>query len=1008
MKLFINYVPLKREEVNQFVFNDSCNNRWPTADSFHEQAKKWEANYLDPQQQIIKDYIKHLASVKHSEESFIIRIVNEINTKIKALTSKNRQGGYWLGADKLPEEIEVEIKDLKKALDFPEYQGFKEQLVNWYKDPEKTLDQIRKHFADYPIHQWFEIYSYLRNWINDQNDKGEPFKEVEKILDEWVDNTEKIDEEFSQSEEIKSLQIQLLERNETFIKFQWILPNTILKIDEKEYKSKIFPNLKHYFFYFDGEWYEILDWEQKGWNGAELTAEKSIFYNGYWWLLKSGANGYIHHSPVGLEKQNQEDDQYLGEFCNCFETDAINSRNNFVNDYELRFGLYKMANSMFDPNRSQDHYYVDDGGIKMVIGMLPKPVKDIDKEAHDMNWIAEGGRRVMDFLWGTKQDLYLLLNEKLEDQKFTSKLVEKSEWKRVGGFNKITKISELTDETLTKFLENKDLLKSEMRHPLTQHIRATIMWRGEPVWNGSYGLLHREFRIIESVSPSGSVLTIEGSGIILAQISESITSFVGVDSGGFKDTVISIGTSIAVAYATGGVAIPPKKAPASEKKAFTVDRAWKKGGIGAAGSATSSLLSSNVNYSETQKSMTVHEFKHKYTVSGVRPLSLQIEYNQDSFNRYQKNHALHGINRADAFNVACLGESLLNNAGFLKVTIESWNLPDSVYDEWFKRKIEEGIFLEKIANETYLKQLPKSVIATSQGGIVRATWNEITSIDTVSIGSGWDNISHQGRGFWVYKRKEGRENHITVEGGSYQGTNLLSWLITTINNRYSGFIVEEKDDMWIIGHPNPAFSDFKVDIPDKYKYKEISQGESQTKIKACQINYRLKFFTGGNDSREDFDEGTEINATHMIIHKLVNGNQSKLVIEIKGQHVLVNKVSNPENIPLAQVNRNDEGQAFLQPTTKPNFNINNPTNNSNPITMVPNSVISSGLGEIQVPLEVNQETQTMEQLQQQQGVQFNVNIDTQTQIQAQVNTQSQQENNVESVSQEDQNQNENN
>jgi hypothetical protein len=36
--------------------------------------------------------------------------------------------------------------------------------------------------------------------------------------------------------------------------------------------------------------------------------------------------------------------------------------------------------------------------------------------------------------------------------------------------------------------------------------------------------------ITESVSPSGSVITIEGSGIILAQITESISSKLGGDS----------------------------------------------------------------------------------------------------------------------------------------------------------------------------------------------------------------------------------------------------------------------------------------------------------------------------------------------------------------------------------------------------------------------------------------------------------------------------------------------
>jgi hypothetical protein len=71
-------------------------------------------------------------------------------------------------------------------------------------------------------------------------------------------------------------------------------------------------------------------------------------------------------------------------------------------------------------------------------------------------------------------------------------------------------------------------------------------------------------------------------------------------------------------------------------------------------------------------------------------LSLRLEWNQESFNQYRNKKELLGINRADFFNVESMG-GLLNNEGFLQATIISWN--DIPHANWFKEKIEKGIFL---------------------------------------------------------------------------------------------------------------------------------------------------------------------------------------------------------------------------------------------------------------------------------------------------------------------------
>ena len=71
----------------------------------------------------------------------------------------------------------------------------------------------------------------------------------------------------------------------------------------------------------------------------------------------------------------------------------------------------------------------------------------------------------------------------------------------------------------------------------------------------------------------------------------------GENSGGFKDTIISIGTCIAVSYFTGGMTAPtPTKKATASYKDFAVSKAWKKGVINAIGSATS-----GVNYMEVNK-----------------------------------------------------------------------------------------------------------------------------------------------------------------------------------------------------------------------------------------------------------------------------------------------------------------------------------------------------------------------------------------------------------------------
>jgi hypothetical protein len=128
--------------------------------------------------------------------------------------------------------------------------------------------------------------------------------------------------------------------------------------------------------------------------------------------------------------------------------------------------------------------------------------------------------------------------------------------------------------------------------------------------------------ITESISPSGTCLTIEGSGIILCQITELITAKVGGDNqtSSFLSTLITIGTTVAAAYMPGagkGASVAVRALVAG-KKASVV-------GLGKTTGETINRLQQSVDYFENKEQVSIHEFKHKYLFSKTRPLSLRLE-----------------------------------------------------------------------------------------------------------------------------------------------------------------------------------------------------------------------------------------------------------------------------------------------------------------------------------------------------------------------------------------------
>jgi len=92
----------------------------------------------------------------------------------------------------------------------------------------------------------------------------------------------------------------------------------------------------------------------------------------------------------------------------------------------------------------------------------------------------------------------------------------------------------------------------------------------------------------------------------------------------------------------------------------------------------------------TKCEYTMYQFQHRYRLSGVYPLSLRIEYNQNLLNQYRNRRTLKGKMTYDYFNSMTFGE-FLDSPGFLKASVISLNMGKN--ENWFREKIEAGVNL---------------------------------------------------------------------------------------------------------------------------------------------------------------------------------------------------------------------------------------------------------------------------------------------------------------------------
>ncbi|CAG8611879.1 7372_t:CDS:1 [Ambispora leptoticha] len=141
--------------------------------------------------------------------------------------------------------------------------------------------------------------------------------------------------------------------------------------------------------------------------------------------------------------------------------------------------------------------------------------------------------------------------------------------------------------------------------------------------------------LTETFSPSGNCITIESGGRILGRVTELITAKIGGDdqTKGILSTIITVATTVGITAATAGAGTPVAATVAA------------KAGVGLAGGMAqlaANHLMHTPQYSETKETMSFNEFRHKYVLSGSRPISLELEYNRDLANQYLNKRELKG------------------------------------------------------------------------------------------------------------------------------------------------------------------------------------------------------------------------------------------------------------------------------------------------------------------------------------------------------------------------------
>lgn len=220
-------------------------------------------------------------------------------------------------------EEQLVIAQQKEKGEIPwEERESQEDLTNFIQELEEKIKKISEE-----LETTKKLSDYINKWYQLNQGKG---IEPHNSSNIWVKN-----------------------RSKNTIVFHWVVPD-----------GKI-SSIDNYLFYFYGTWLETKDWKLISFDTVEITTEISIFYNYYWNLIKSGANGIIHHSPIGVGD----------EICDCSYIDQFTSRNDFDFDYALKFDLYRLGK-----DEASKKNIITDDALPFIGSSIPEKVQDINSE----------------------------------------------------------------------------------------------------------------------------------------------------------------------------------------------------------------------------------------------------------------------------------------------------------------------------------------------------------------------------------------------------------------------------------------------------------------------------------------------------------------------------------------------------------------------------------------------------------------------------------------------------
>ena len=767
MRSHIRWLFSDRDEISYLIKNNENNENWPNSFHFIERLNRWQKKLNEQQEDINKIELNNnkireiladiqtwfineynlfgkpakLALLEKEKEHYRLTKELKVNqrnldnpkleledyekeclkNKVKVLGNKIESCKVEM--EELGEVFQKEKRELCKRLSYT-----REDLEPFLRGPEEYIDPLTRKLviSSEHYHKWWRKF-------RDIHPESEPLAKLNELITKWYNfNGEN-------GPELNPHEIYVEEKTNDSLVFAWkpVEEELTEKNDEgKEIKKKgvFLSMLKNYLFNYYGEWYEVSDYEQVGYDLIVIKCERSIFYNDYLKLIMCSANVILHHSPLSYE-----------EICSCPNSEHYSSWATFVLDYELNLELYRMADydkrrplfskCEMDPNNI---FRIKDGELP---GIVHVPTRTSPREelrnfrGFFGNWFEKG---IVYFLLGKSFDQNIFSKstffitdsykereiesikskeKELENKGQKFKPVGFATFKSVSAFDEEGRVTNL-GESLTKFLETQGLLKDEMYHFLKDHVKVTLYWRQNPIWRGPYWILHNHAYVTETIGSDGNCVTVSASGLLLNQVKELVTIKPGSDNSNegevFMKTIIGIASTAASTIVPG------------TKEIGEVAVAGIKAGIGLAAGMSqmaTNILTKRVPYQENFKTMSIYEFKHKYWLSGNRPLSAKIEFSRELANQYLNKKELKGPMLYTYANFERFGK-VLSQTGLLKASVVSWNMTRN--SNWFREKIENQVYLyENNHLEFYRKELTPGKKVFCKGGINICEWSEL-------------------------------------------------------------------------------------------------------------------------------------------------------------------------------------------------------------------------------------------------------------------------------------------